>query len=213
MIKIIIFILIILCYVSFILYKYFKNNIIENSIKKNETFETNHNMIIKKEEPKIRMVIKHKNLHDYVLIKLYDSIVPLTCKNFRYIIKNGIKSNKYHNSIFHRVIKDFMIQGGDIINKNGTGSISLYGDTFEDENFKIKHNKPGLLSMANSGPNTNGCQFFITTVPTPHLDGKHVVFGEIYQNMDFIYQLQNVEVDSNDRPINPIFITEINEII
>ena len=105
-----------------------------------------------------------------------------------------------------------MLQGGDILNGDGSGTISMYGKQFEDENFKIKHSKPFLLSMANAGPNTNGSQFFITTVPTPHLDGKHVVFGEIKKGREIIEELQNVITDSNDRPIEDIRIVSINEI-
>jgi peptidyl-prolyl isomerase D len=114
--------------------------------------------------------------------------------------------------MFHRIIKDFMIQGGDIMNGNGTGSVSIYGNSFEDENFKMKHSKPYLLSMANSGPNTNGSQFFITTVPTPHLDNKHVVFGEVVKGMNFIKRIELSSTDINDKPHEDIKIISINEI-
>ena len=105
-----------------------------------------------------------------------------------------------------------MIQGGDIVNGDGTGSVSIYGNKFEDENFKIKHSKPFLLSMANSGPNTNGSQFFITTVPTPHLDNKHVVFGEVINGMNIIKEIENSSTDSSDKPYEDIKIISINEI-
>ncbi len=212
-IKLSIFILIILiAYFTYVFYSNVKNNNLETEIVNKE---------LKKEEFKVKVVNKEKDLNmkikkggiEYdIVIKLYDDIVPLTCKNFRHIAKYGISGKTYNNSKFHRVINNFMLQGGDILNGDGTGSISMYGESFEDENFKVKHSKPYLLSMANSGPNTNGSQFFITTVPTPHLDNKHVVFGEIKNGSKIIKELQNVVTNNEDRPIEDIRIISINEI-
>tara|TARA_B100001093_G_scaffold520450_1_gene616069 strand:+ start:962 stop:1603 length:642 start_codon:yes stop_codon:yes gene_type:complete len=145
-------------------------------------------------------------------IRLFDDELPITTKNFRQIAKNGINGKKYNNSIFHRIIPNFMIQGGDILNNNGTGSISIYGEKFDDEGFSLKHDKPGLLSMANSGPNTNGSQFFITTVSTPHLDNKHVVFGEVVKGFEYIKEIEKIETDSNDKPYNRVEIVDIREV-
>ena len=117
-----------------------------------------------------------------VVIELFQDKVPRTVHNFLELIK----SNKYTNSKFHRIIPGFMIQGGDFTRGDGSGGYSVYGETFEDENFDLKHNKPGLLSMANSGPNTNGSQFFITLHDLPHLDNNHVVFGQVIEGMDII---------------------------
>ena len=151
--------------------------------------------------------IDNKN-SNRIIFKLFDEVVPITCKNFRELCK----TKKYKNTIFHRIIKDFMIQGGDFTSGNGTGGYSIYGDKFDDENFILKHSKSGLLSMANSGPNTNGSQFFITTVPTPHLDEKHVVFGEVLSGMDSLKELEIVNVDSNDKPIKDCIIKDCGTI-
>jgi len=137
-----------------------------------------------------------------LILKLYDDIVPKTTTNFRELARTG----KYNNCPFHRVIKDFMIQGGDFTNGDGTGGESIYGPQFKDENFNVKHDKPGLLSMANSGPDTNGSQFFITTKETPHLDGKHVVFGEVKNGQDVLEEIENLETDDNDKPKTDCFI-------
>ena len=131
-----------------------------------------------------------------IIFELFDDVVPYTVKNFLYMVENH-----YKGSIFHRIIKDFMIQGGDYINGDGTGSNSLYGKRFKDENFHLKHDSKHLLSMANSGPDSNGCQFFITLNPTPHLDSKHVVFGKVISDPDnIINSLSNVIVNLNDKP-------------
>lgn len=114
-------------------------------------------------------------------------------------------------SIFHRVIKQFMIQGGDFTAFNGTGGESIYGEKFEDESFELKHDRPFLLSMANSGPATNGSQFFITTVPTPHLDGKHVVFGEVINGKSIVRKIENAPTQA-DKPQHDVTIVDCGEL-
>lgn len=147
-----------------------------------------------------------------VTMLLYADTTPKTCENFLKLCtgeveKDGVKLH-YEGSTFHRVISGFMIQGGDFTNHNGTGGRSIYGEKFADENFKVKHTEPGLLSMANAGPGTNGSQFFITVAPTPHLDGKHVVFGKVIEGYEeVVKKIENTSTGAQDKPTQPVTIT------
>ncbi|KAI5799991.1 cyclophilin-like domain-containing protein [Geopyxis carbonaria] len=139
-----------------------------------------------------------------VVFDLYDA-TPRTSENFRALC-TGEKGFGYAGSKFHRVISGFMAQGGDFTRGNGTGGKSIYGEKFGDENFQKKHTKKHLLSMANAGPNTNGSQFFITFVPTPHLDGKHVVFGEVVEGSNIVDMMESKSLDSSGRTAGTITI-------
>ncbi|CAJ1085547.1 peptidyl-prolyl cis-trans isomerase H [Xyrichtys novacula] len=140
-------------------------------------------------------------------IELFADVVPKSAENFR---KDGVPIG-YKGCTFHRVIKDFMIQGGDFVNGDGTGICSIYRGPFADENFKVKHSTPGLLAMANSGPGTNGCQFFITCVKCDWLDGKHVVFGKVVDGLLIMRKIENVPTGPNNKPKLPIVIAQCGE--
>uniref|UniRef100_A0A7S2UYX2 Peptidyl-prolyl cis-trans isomerase n=1 Tax=Fibrocapsa japonica TaxID=94617 RepID=A0A7S2UYX2_9STRA len=130
-------------------------------------------------------------------VELYYNHAPKTCLNFSELSKRGY----YNNVGFHRVIKDFMVQGGDPTG-TGRGGESIFGGKFEDELTRdLKHTGAGILSMANAGPNTNGSQFFMTLAPTPWLDGKHTIFGRISSGMQVVQRMGNVQTDGNDRPL------------
>ncbi|KAJ8301230.1 hypothetical protein KUTeg_020217 [Tegillarca granosa] len=139
-----------------------------------------------------------------IVLELYWKHAPNTCRNFAELARRG-----YYNGVkFHRIIKDFMIQGGDPTG-TGRGGASIYGKEFDDEiNDELKHTGAGILSMANSGPNTNGSQFFITLAPTQWLDGKHTIFGRVQSGMQVVHRIGLVETDNGDKPVDDIKITK-----
>ncbi len=152
-----------------------------------------------------------------VVFELFADVVPRTAENFRALCtgEKGMgpsgKPLHYKGSGFHRIISQFMCQGGDFTRGNGTGGESIYGSKFADENFKLKHTEPGLLSMANAGPGTNGSQFFITTVITSWLDGKHVVFGKVVEGMSVVQAMEAVGSRSGTTSV-PVVIADCGQL-
>ena len=153
-----------------------------------------------------------------VVFQLYKDAAPKTVENFRSLCtgeagigKTTEKPLHYQGSVFHRVVKNFMIQGGDFVNGNGTGGESIFGGTFEDENFKLRHDAPGLLSMANSGKDTNGCQFFITCAKCDFLDKKHVVFGRVIDGLLVMRKIENVPTGPNNKPKISVIISQCGQ--
>eukprot|EP00285_Hemiselmis_virescens_P015282 CAMPEP_0173389622 /NCGR_PEP_ID=MMETSP1356-20130122/12769_1 /TAXON_ID=77927 ORGANISM="Hemiselmis virescens, Strain PCC157" /NCGR_SAMPLE_ID=MMETSP1356 /ASSEMBLY_ACC=CAM_ASM_000847 /LENGTH=235 /DNA_ID=CAMNT_0014346835 /DNA_START=17 /DNA_END=724 /DNA_ORIENTATION=+ len=155
-----------------------------------------------------------------VTMELYADLVPKTAENFRALCtgekgkgKSGVPLH-FKGSKFHRIIEGFMAQGGDITRGDGRGGESIYGEKFADENLrhKHKHSSPGTLSMANAGPDTNGSQFFITTVATPHLDGRHCVFGKVTDGMDIVKAMEANPTAAGDVPIKPVVIADCGQI-
>ncbi|KAI4297750.1 hypothetical protein L6164_037621 [Bauhinia variegata] len=153
-----------------------------------------------------------------IVIGLYGQVVPKTVENFRALCTgeksktaSGIKLH-YKGIPFHRIISGFVIQGGDIVHRNGRGYESIYGGTFPDENFKIKHSHAGVVSMVNSGPDSNGSQFFITTVKSSWLDGEHVVFGKVIQGMDTVFAIEGGAGTYSGKPRKKVVIADSGEI-
>ncbi|KAF2077441.1 hypothetical protein CYY_001290 [Polysphondylium violaceum] len=151
-----------------------------------------------------------------VKMELFQDVVPKTAENFRQLCTGEFKKAGlpigYKGCAFHKISKDFMIQSGDFVRGDGSGRSSIYGDKFPDENFKLKHSTPGMLSMVNSGPDSNGCQFFITTVSAEWLDGKNVVFGQVIDGMKVIRTIEDVPVNpQNNKPKYEVIITECGQ--
>lgn len=146
-----------------------------------------------------------------VIVSLFGEDAPKTVENFRTLCTTGIDGMSYSGTTIHRIVERFLIQGGDVVTGDGNGAISIYGPHFEDENMSINHTGPGFIGMANRGQDTNGCQFYITTMATPWLNGKHTIFGKVVDNQGIIHGIEKVKTDSDDQPLLPVVLTECGD--
>merc|ERR1712012_346411 len=191
------------------------------NLKSHKKSLKNSTMASKNDRPRVFADITIGNVPlGRVVFELFTEIAPKSAENFRSLCtgeagigKTTEKPLHYKGCLFHRVVKNFMIQGGDFVNFNGTGGESIYGGTFEDEEFILNHDRPYLLSMANRGKNTNGSQFFITTAPAPHLDGVHVVFGQVISGKEVVREIEELQVDKKSRPLQDARIVKCGELI
>jgi peptidyl-prolyl isomerase E (cyclophilin E) len=174
--------------------------------------ETSELKVVSNKNPEVYFDIRiDGKFEGKIRFLLRKDVVPLTVENFRCLCTHE-KGFGFKGSSFHRIIPDFMIQGGDITKGNGSGGKSIYGNKFKDENFDLKHDTPGLLSMANSGPDTNGSQFFITTAKCPWLDNKHVVFGKVIQGMDIVKKMEECG-SKTGKPNKKVVIASCGELV
>ncbi|KAL6531885.1 hypothetical protein OROMI_028248 [Orobanche minor] len=182
----------------------------EDVDKPEEVYEITHRVFLDVDIDKQRI--------GRITIGLYGQVVPKTVENFRALCTGEVgkgangKVLHYKGTPFHRIIPGFMIQGGDIVSGDGRGNQSIYGGVFRDENFKLKHSHPGVVSMVNSGPDSNGSQFFITTVKAYWLDGEHVVFGKVVDGMDTVYAVEGSAGTYSGKPRKKVIITDSGEI-
>lgn len=182
----------------------------QEEVKAEEVHEITHRVFLDVDIDKQRI--------GRIVVGLYGEVVPKTAENFRALCTGELgkgasgKALHYKGTPFHRIIPGFMIQGGDTVSGNGKGNESIYGGTFRDENFKIKHSHPGVVSMANSGPDSNGSQFFITTVKAYWLDGEHVVFGKVIEGMDTVYAIEGGAGTYSGKPRKKVIIVDSGEI-
>ncbi|CAG9098712.1 unnamed protein product [Plutella xylostella] len=143
-----------------------------------------------------------------VVIGLFGDLAPKAVRNFKVLATKGINGKSYKGTHFNRIVKRFMVQAGDVVLDNGKGSISIYGETFKDENLDTKHTLAGFVSMANNGKNTNGCQFFITLTGAPYLDGTHTVIGKVVEGQNIVHMIEHTPTDSDDRPKYRVLIAD-----